>query len=404
MRVMLRLQSTFGNLTGIGHYTAQLFQQFAEMAPGQVIGSMPQWPVRLYRRIARLDARNRKRLRDLPRRAVCKSIRVGARLLQWANIKLRRYDVYHEPNFIPTKVAAPTIATIHDLSLLRPEWHPPERIAWFERYGSRMLSQCVHFLTDAQAVRREIVEKLGVSASRVTAIPLGVRSCFYPMAEGDYRPALQALGLPPRYLLYVGTIEPRKNVLTLLRAYCDLPAPLREKYPLVLAGGWGWKAEKTAAYYEETARHRGVVHLGYVPEEALAALYNGARALAFPSLYEGFGLPPLEMLACGGAVLASRAATVQEMVGGQAELIEAEDVTGWRNALARVVADDVWHRQLRRGAAEHARPFTWEGCAHQTWRVYESIAAGQYDCAPPIGNSGEVSRELQRPATRATAG
>src|SRR5262249_9433249 len=178
------------------------------------------------------------------------------------------------------------------------------------------------------AARREIIATFNVPPSRVSHVYNGIRPWLRPLPESEVSPVLRGLGLPPRYVLYVGTIEPRKNVLTLLHAYCDLPDELRRRYPLVLAGGWGWKTRDIAAYVEGVARHRGVLRLGYVPESAWGALYNGARALAFPSLYEGFGLPPVEMMACGGAVLASTAAAVAEVAGGQALLIEPEDVAG----------------------------------------------------------------------------
>jgi alpha-1,3-rhamnosyl/mannosyltransferase len=163
-------------------------------------------------------------------------------------------------------------------------------------------------------------------------------------------------------------------VLRLLRAYCDLPAPLREAWPLLLVGGWGWNTADVAAYFHDEARHRGVLHLGYIADEFLPALYSGARALVYPTLYEGFGLPPLEMMACGGAVLASTAGAVREIVGSKAHLTDAEDIAGWRAALARVVQDDDWWRQLRRGVEAVARPFTWDHCAADTLRVYRTVA------------------------------
>src|SRR5262249_10484374 len=121
------------------------------------------------------------------------------------------------------------------------------------------------------------------------------------------------------------------------------------------------------------ARHRGVLHLGYLAEEHLAAVYNGARALVYPSLYEGFGLPPIEMMACGGAVLASTAGAIAETVGRRAHLTDPADVDGWRDALRRVVADDDWWRSLRAGVTVAARPFTWERCAADTLRVYRQL-------------------------------
>ena len=168
-------------------------------------------------------------------------------------------------------------------------------------------------------------------------------------------------------------MEPRKNVLRLLRVYCSLPEEVRSRWPLVLVGGWGWNAGDVAEYLHTEARHRGVRHLGYVDEADLPVLYNAARALVYPSLYEGFGLPPVEMLACGGAVLASTAGALAETVGGQAHLIPAADEVGWRAVKLRVVTEDEWWQSLRQGAVEAARPYTWENCATATLRVYQKV-------------------------------
>jgi alpha-1,3-rhamnosyl/mannosyltransferase len=126
-----------------------------------------------------------------------------------------------------------------------------------------------------------------------------------------------------------------------------------------------------------------VIHLGYVSDAHINVLYNGARALVYPSFYEGFGLPPTEMLACGGAVLASTAAALVETVGRQAHLIPPQDVDAWRQAMQLVVEDEEWWRQLRHGAADAARPFTWEQCTADTLRVYRTIAGAGTPAAAP---------------------
>jgi glycosyltransferase involved in cell wall biosynthesis len=153
----------------------------------------------------------------------------------------------------------------------------------------------------------------------------------------------------------------------------------REQWPLILVGGWGWRTEAIAEYYETVARHKNVRRIGYVADDQAAAIYNGARALVYPSLYEGFGMPPMEMLACGGAVLASTAGPIVETVGGQAHLIPADDFDGWRAAMMRVAEDDEWWQSLREGATEAARPFTWERCAAETLQVYRQIHFGAKD-------------------------
>jgi alpha-1,3-rhamnosyl/mannosyltransferase len=228
-------------------------------------------------------------------------------------------------------------------------------------------------LAISEFARQEIVRTLHLRPEQVTRTYMGIRPSLRPLPEEEVRQSLRKLGLPPRYLLHVGTIEPRKNLLTLLHAYCDLPQRIRRDYPLVLVGGWGWNSADVAHFLIEKGKHSGVIHLGYAADEDLATLYNGARALVFPSLYEGFGLPPVEMLACGGVVLASTAGAVVETVGQQAHLLEPLDVASWREAMERVVTDDDWWHSLRKGAVEAARPFTWERCAADTLRVYRKL-------------------------------
>ncbi len=283
----------------------------------------------------------------------------------------RKCDLYHEPNYIPIACDLPTVATVHDLSaLLHPEWHPADRVRNFEQSFVSGLQRCRHILTDSHAVRREIIQAIGLPQERVTAVHLGVRPIFRPLGQEETRAALRRLHLEPGYLLHVGTIEPRKNLLMLMRAYVDLPRELRERHPLLLIGNWGWQTESIRDYYEATARHSGVRHIGYVPEDLLPAVYNGARCLLFPSHYEGFGFPPLEMLACGGAVLASSADAVAEMMPAGSTLLPADDSLAWREAMRWALRDDDYLNLLKRGGPAHAGRFTWEECARQTQDVY----------------------------------
>jgi alpha-1,3-rhamnosyl/mannosyltransferase len=288
-----------------------------------------------------------------------------------------RYDLYHEPNFIPFPSECPTVVTVHDLSvLLHPEWHPADRVAYFEKHFRKGLGLASHILAISDFGRGEIIRTLGVSPERVTRTYMGIRRGLRPLVQEETAPILAQLGLPLQYLLYLGTIEPRKNVLRLMQAYCTLPESLRTRWPLLLVGGWGWNTKETADYFHSCARHRGVIHLGYVKDRYLAAVYNGARALIYPSLYEGFGLPPLEMMACGGAVITSTAGALVETVGRKAHLVESQDDQGWRDALMRVVQDHDWWRTLRTDALQVAESFTWDRCAGETLAVYRSVFQG----------------------------
>ena len=202
---------------------------------------------------------------------------------------LRHFDLYHEPNFIPLPADCPTVSTLHDLSvLLHPEWHPPDRVFWFERQFPAVMRRCVHFLTISDFGRQEVIRKLHVPPQRVTRVYMGIRPGLAPLPVDQVPGILKRLGLPPRYLLHVGTIEPRKNVHMLMQAYCTLPERIRSRWPLVLAGGWGWNMGEAAEYFHSEARHRGVLHLGYLADEYLVALYNGARATPLSVLVRGF--------------------------------------------------------------------------------------------------------------------
>jgi alpha-1,3-rhamnosyl/mannosyltransferase len=388
MRVVVNRLAALGLKTGIGHYTTQLLRCLSEQAAPGEIDVFPRGWVRRVREACALArprlegggpaaAGGRPVLARL-RGAALNGLRQGGRALMAGYFRSvcyrQRYDLYHETNYIPLPANVSTVATICDLSvLLHPEWHPRDRVLHFERHFRRGLERCAHFLAISEAGRREIVRTLGIAPERVTRTYMGIRPGLGPLPRAEVEAALRELGLPPRYLLYLGTIEPRKNVLTLLRAYCGLPAAFRDQWPLLLVGSWGWNTADVADYFHNEARHRGVLHLGYVAERHVPAVYNGARALAYPSRYEGFGLPPIEMMACGGAVLAATADAVVETVGGRAHLIAPDDLDAWRAALVRVATDDNWLRELRRGTPDVARGYSWDRCAADTLRVYRTL-------------------------------
>jgi glycosyltransferase involved in cell wall biosynthesis len=398
MRVLVNGLAAAGPMTGIGHYTTQLLRCLRQQTDGEEIRSFPNgWLCRARSVWARVRSRLERDSGPAPvasanpldkpkgddgwRDRTMRSLRASGQWLLARNFRAAHqhggYDLYHEPNFIPLPSDLPTLATLHDLSvLLHPEWHPADRVAHFERRFRRGLKQCVHFLAISESARQEILRTLNLRPEQVTRTYMGIRPGLAPLPEQQVQQSLRRLGLPPRYLLYVGTIEPRKNLLTLLHAYRALDARIRRDFPLVLVGGWGWNSADVARLLDAKGGAPEVIHLGYVPDRHMAALYNGARALVFPSFYEGFGLPPVEMLACGGAVLASTADAVVETVGRQAHLIEPLDLDGWRQAMQRVVSDDDWWRSLRRGAVETAKPFTWEQCAADTLRVYRQLCGG----------------------------
>ena len=382
MRVVINHLTAIRQKTGIGHHVAELVRSLRAQQPHDAFRAYPGPLVaaglRAWGRLRRARGTARGSgmswLHTLGRACMAWHFRTF-----WAG---RAFDLYHEPNYIPLPWDGPTVATVHDLSvLLHPQWHPADRVAYFTQHFAAGLARCARLIAVSEFTRRELIETFGVPAERVHCVHNGIRPELRPLGAADLQPVLARLGLTPPYLLHVGTLEPRKNLLLLMRAYGDLPESLRSRCPLVLAGGWGWNAAELAEHYQSAARHRGVRLLGYLHDADLPALYNGARALVFPSHYEGFGLPPVEMLACGGAVIASTAGAVAETVGPRAYLVDADDRAGWRDAMARAITDDEWRTQLGRGGPEHARAFTWERCAQETYRVYEAALGRFPTCA-----------------------
>jgi glycosyltransferase involved in cell wall biosynthesis len=380
MRVILNGVSALKPKTGVGHTTVNLHRALVEanrddafwLYPGSTVGTLASHMLKGRKKPASKsdDGRPSRSLKSVAigaaKAAYRESFRVAAR---WG-----RFDLYHEPNFIPIRTHLPAVVTVHDLSVvLHPEWHPADRVRFHEKHFHAGIAAAEHVIVVSDAVRREMIEHLNFDPSRVTAILNGIGSHYVPQPPDVIEAMRDRLGLPSRYFLTVGTIEPRKNLLTVMKAFCELPSDVRAACPLVLAGGWGWKSGPERDLFEREAWPRGAIHLGYVADADLPALYSGAAALMYPSFYEGFGLPVAEMLACGGAVVASSADAVREVAGKHAPIVEPLDVDGWRRAMLRTAREPEWLEEFCRGGARHAQGFTWQRAAAETLRVYRRV-------------------------------
>lgn len=377
MRVILNGLAALKPKTGVGHHVAQLARAFAQEFPNEHVTLYPG------RRLSGLVQRFNKPPTNGPRRTsllkpvlgLAKSLVKSASGLHFAAYsRTFAFDLYHEPNFVPYRCHLPTVVTVHDLSVMRfPEWHPADRVRTHEKRFLKGLQRAAHVIVVSEAIRREMIGDLGFPAHRVSVVYNGVGPAFRPLPTDEVETVRQKLGLPASYLLCVGTIEPRKNLGTVMRAFVDLPSTVREACPLVLVGPWGWKSDADRAFFDNEGQRAGVRHLGYVADAELPALYCGAAGLVYPSHYEGFGLPPVEMMACGGAVIASTADAVREVCGRHADFVAPLDVEGWRDAMHRLATDAEYREALRRGGVAYAAHFTWERAAHETIAVYRSV-------------------------------
>ncbi|OWK44466.1 glycosyltransferase family 4 protein [Fimbriiglobus ruber] len=382
MRVVVNGLAALKPKTGVGHHVANLAAALAAEFPDDTFDLYPGERVAdLARRFARPPAppsAGAPRPRPIKAWAtsMAKSVaRWASRVHFGAYSYSGRFDLYHEPNFIPFPSRLPTVVTVHDLSVLRfPEWHPADRVKMHTQHFIDGIQRAAHVITVSETVRNEMIDEMNLPPSRVTTVYNGVSRAFRPLPESDVAAVKAGLGLPDRYFLCVGTIEPRKNLGTAMRAFADLPSAVRAACPLVLAGPWGWQAEAEREFFHTTGRAAGVRHVGYVADADLPAVYCGATGLVYPSHYEGFGLPLVEMLACGGAVLASTAAAVREVCGPCAAFINPDDVQGWRDAMMRLATDNDYRSALSSsGGAARARSFTWERAARETVDVYKKV-------------------------------
>jgi len=292
-------------------------------------------------------------------------------------IKRFRPDLYHDPNYLAYRFDGPMVVTVHDLSHIRyPETHPKRRVEAMNKYLPRTIERATEIIVDSEFVRKEVVSHFGVDAARVNTIHLGVSQSYAPRSGNEIARVLAQYGLRAgRYILSVGTLEPRKNLLRTLEAYAALPARITRELPLVIAGMKGWLSEELEEKIRRYEERNQVRWLGYVPAKFLPLLYSGAKVFVYPSLYEGFGLPVLEAMASGVPVITSNLASLPEVAGEAAITVEPRDCDAVRDAMRRLIEDEQEAKRRATLGLAQAAHFTWGACAQNTLKVYRTALA-----------------------------
>lgn len=289
-----------------------------------------------------------------------------------------RIAVFHSPDFVlPPTWRARTVLTVHDLSFLTtPHTADPALRRYLMASVPRSIARADHILADSESTRRDLVQHLGVEPERTTVVYPGVGSQFKPLELQAVREVRARYKLEGPFVLAVGTLQPRKNYPALIEAWARLREvdPALASVGLVIAGGRGWLYDEIDATIERLEVATRVRLLGFVPEEDLPALYNAAAAVAMPSLYEGFGIPVIEALACGTPVVASNVSSLPEASGDAALLVPPDDVDALAKALRRLLTDDELRATLRQRGFAHAQHFTWEAAARTVLNVYSELA------------------------------
>lgn len=294
------------------------------------------------------------------------------------SLQARRFSpsaLYHEPGFAAFPYDGPMVMSVYDLSCFdHPELHPAERVALVERHMPASIARADHILAISHATANALQHRFNVGPDRITVTHLAADARFRPLPSSALDAPLAHFGLRPGgYVLSVGTLEPRKNLATLFAAYEALPQVLRQTFPLVVAGITGWHEAEIFRSAQTLLRRGELRLLGFVPDDSMPPLYAGAAAFCYPSRYEGFGLPPLEAMACGVPVITSNRTSLPEVVGDAGLMVDPDDVDGLRLSLERLLEDGALARDLAARGMQRAAGFSWQRCAQETAAVYRRV-------------------------------
>jgi len=290
--------------------------------------------------------------------------------------RLGRFDLYHAMAFVGPMLPypPPTIVTIYDLSFIHyPQVLSSARRAYLSAFTRHTVQRAERVIAISHSTAQDVIDVFGVPPAKVDVAPCGTDfDRFRPLPPEQVGAFRVAKGLPEHFWLFLGTLEPRKNLPTLLKAYAQLPPDTRP--PLVLGGGRGWGYRPI---FEAIAAHQltdEVLLPGFIPADELPLWYNSADVFVYPSVYEGFGIPPLEAMACGTPVIVSDASSLPEVVAGSDGLrVPPLDIGAWVAALQMALDDTSWRERAAQTGRQAARRYTWDDTAQQTWASYQKV-------------------------------
>lgn len=287
----------------------------------------------------------------------------------------RECDIYWEPNTVPIRyiMSKHLITTVHDFSFhAYPEWHRKETREYFQKHFWDNIVRSKTIITASQYTKNEICEILHYNPANVHVIYHGVDHDNFKVYERHMLNSFNELyELPEKFILFVGSIEPRKNLKNALRAYNSLPDAFKKEYKFLLAGFSGWN---NAEVMEIICQEKGnIIYLGYLSDRDLANLYNLATMFIYPSLYEGFGLPPLEAMACGTPVIVSRVSSMPEICGDAAYYVDPLDVNSIAEGIYAMATNEKMRKELVQKGLHKAKTFNWDTSAKEHLAVFKKV-------------------------------
>jgi len=362
--------------TGVGRYTHELVCAFKRHLGG--LDLFLYYGTSWSQTLVSFEINDGKSLKHIARNELKKLLptivktKLKARVFQTGFYR-NKLELFHATNYVAPEFTGPSVVTVYDMSHLRyPETHPTERIDWFAERFESTVQNARQVITISEFSKKEITELLGISSDKISIIPPGVSSDFRPLQAKEIMEKLRLWSLKPKgYLLTVGTLEPRKNLTKLIKAFELLPNNVKVEFPLVVVGMSGWKEESIIQEMESLIKRGQLMLLGYLSNKDLAIIYSGARAFVYLSLYEGFGMPPLEAMACGAPVVVSNRASLPEVVGQAGVLVDPDDIESVALTLESLIDDVQKCSNMVEMGLRQAAKFTWQACAEKTYGVYQ---------------------------------
>lgn len=286
--------------------------------------------------------------------------------------KLGQFDLYHAMAFVAPMISRiPTVVTVYDLTFMR----YPERLTTARRLYLRMFTaltcrRAKRVIAISQSTADDLIRLLDIPEDKIDVTPLGYDANHYrPLPQTQIQQFRITQRLPERFWLFVGTLEPRKNLVMLLNAYAQLPKT--ERLPLVLGGGKGWMVDDIFATIARHNLDEDVRHIGFIPTADLPLWYNSAEVFLYPSVFEGFGLPVLEAMACGTPIVTSNVSSLPEVAGDVGLTLPPHNIVAWNEALKQIYRDKTWRSSAREQGLHRAQQFTWERTVQLTIDSYQ---------------------------------
>ena len=376
MKLLVNLSSLNHPLTGIGEYTLNLVKEMLDDDQVQDIkgirssryldrhqisvliaaleqGHQTDQPLTRYlKKMSRL-----KLIARIARKAINAYREISFRFYR----NMLKHYIYWEPNYICLNHQGVCVPTVHDLShLICPQFHPKARVKYLKAELPRTLARAKHVIVVSQYTKQSVMEHFDLDDQQITVVPPSVKSEYYPRTASECAQLKKRLGLPENFILFVGTLEPRKNLQGLLLAYKLLSTELKSQYPLVLSGKKGWLLEDIEQILQPMLDSGEVIWLGFVNSEDLPVLYSSATAFTYVSHFEGFGMPIAEAMACGTAVIASDNTAMKEASGGAVCIVSPHSIGSIAQGMRKVLLDSSYRIECETKGLEISKNRSWK--------------------------------------------